>query len=767
MIRCGIWYAPPSERGGVGKRVQALLYARVSTDMQVEGGKSIATQLAEMREYAQHRGWEVIAEFVDPGYSGTTMERPGLQALLAAIEHHAGDVVLVHDLSRLSRRLFDTFALFETFGQHRIGFASVNDPDFDFASPTSRLFLTLIAALNQYYVDLLKMHTKKSKRERAREGLYNASIAPYGYQHTGDADTPPVIVAEEEVVVQHIFERYATGKYSYLDIADWLTDAGYRTRAGRNFSKDTLADMLRNPFYKGIISYRQGQHGQDSGEEFPGKHTPIINKELWEMCRQIREQRRSEPRTYQPAYRVYLLNGLVTCDVCGRKLRAQGSRTGNYYREVSNWRGFTDCPCAGRGALMERVDAQVAAIFRQLELPEDWQTELQTLLEEDEDVETLNHRRARLIEERKRLKRMQVKGEFEEDLEVYSQEMARIARQLAELPAPGDLEGLENAAQMLSQLSAVWDEATLIERRDLLRIALREVKVDVPQARLVTLEPYPIFVPLFRRIPFLREIAFGVFSPHWPPEISHTFTHIDTLPVLKVIPQPEHAPVWPFVPRFPPKLLGKRITPILSQWLKARRAAQLPFDAVVELSHPHMPSLRTGPRKWPEVQLRQVQHWQDLPQHAAAFLWTPFAVQAVADLPSLLAAVRDSVITGGTWACVDWLPHAMPGHWLYHYFPEAWEMTCQHAWDASRLYNLILQAGFTVKLVRRTFYQAVTLEVAYWCAQQREHIATLARLPDQVYVARLETLAEAVERDGPQMLVGSEYCLMDITAQRG
>ena len=59
-------------------------YARVSTDMQAEEGKSIAAQQAEMREFAAARGWKIVAEFVDPGYTGQEMERPGLQALLEA-----------------------------------------------------------------------------------------------------------------------------------------------------------------------------------------------------------------------------------------------------------------------------------------------------------------------------------------------------------------------------------------------------------------------------------------------------------------------------------------------------------------------------------------------------------------------------------------------------------------------------------------------------------------------------------------------------------
>jgi len=179
--------------------VRAALYARVSLEIQAEQGHSIAAQLTEMRQYAAGRGWEVVAEFVDAGYTGTDMHRPGLQALCEAVRHHECDVVLVHELSRLSRRQYDTFELFELFGKHNVGFASVKDPDFDLSSATNRLFLAIIAALNQYYVDLLKMHTQKGKHQRIRDGLYNASIPPYGYRHMGDSRTPPEIVRESPI----------------------------------------------------------------------------------------------------------------------------------------------------------------------------------------------------------------------------------------------------------------------------------------------------------------------------------------------------------------------------------------------------------------------------------------------------------------------------------------------------------------------------------------------------------------------------------------
>ena len=276
----------------MSEKKRVATYARVSLRIQREEGKSLDAQKAEMHEFAEARGWEVVAEFVDAGKTGTNTDRSGLQALLKAAEEGAFDVLLVHDLSRLSRSLSDTLELFKDLGEMDVGFASVNDPDFDFSNATGRLILSIMAALNQYYVDMLKMHTAKSKRERARRGLYNASITPYGYRHVGDADTPPEIVEEEANAVRKLFERYATGKHSYIDLADWISDAGYRTRAGRRFSKATVGKLLRNPFYKGSVVYKQGQQSQDVGEIYNGQHEAIVSEEVWENVQKMREQMR-------------------------------------------------------------------------------------------------------------------------------------------------------------------------------------------------------------------------------------------------------------------------------------------------------------------------------------------------------------------------------------------------------------------------------------------------------------------------------------------
>ena len=93
-------------------------------------------------------------------------------------------------------------------------------------------------------------------------------------------------------MVQGMFKRYAAGEHSYTDLVDWLNEAGCRTRAGRRFSKATVGKLLRNPFYKGSVVYKQGQQSQDVGEIYNGQHEAIVSEEVWENVQKMREQMR-------------------------------------------------------------------------------------------------------------------------------------------------------------------------------------------------------------------------------------------------------------------------------------------------------------------------------------------------------------------------------------------------------------------------------------------------------------------------------------------
>jgi site-specific DNA recombinase len=107
----------PSANGHGLKRsvLWAILYARVSTDEQARSGYSLAQQLEALREYAAREGYEVLEEVVDPGQSGASFERPGLDRVRDLVAAGGVAVVLAQDRDRFSREPAYTYLLRSEF----------------------------------------------------------------------------------------------------------------------------------------------------------------------------------------------------------------------------------------------------------------------------------------------------------------------------------------------------------------------------------------------------------------------------------------------------------------------------------------------------------------------------------------------------------------------------------------------------------------------------------------------------------------------------
>ncbi len=291
-----------------------------------------------------------------------------------------------------------------------------------------------------------------------------------------------MVAPAEAEAVRFMFERYVTGRFSFAEIADMVNDRGWRTRAGRRFSKDTVTDMLRNPFYAGKVIYKAGQRARASAR-----------------CSRVSMRRSSRRKCGTPACacasaistargilntvsRPYLLSQLARCHLCGRDLRAQASDTGGYYREMSYDRGYDDCPNARLGTRIEPLHTQIGVILRLLQLPPDWQAELAQMIGEGDEVATLANQRDRLKAERRRLLEGFVRGDFAENEDIYRRELERLRRELEGLPGEEDLEQVKQAAELLDSLSEVWDDAEVGDRRDLTQLMLARRASTWPRA---------------------------------------------------------------------------------------------------------------------------------------------------------------------------------------------------------------------------------------------------------------------------------------------
>jgi DNA invertase Pin-like site-specific DNA recombinase len=143
--------------------MRVAVYARVSTC----NGQSPEMQLAELREYASRRGWEILGEYVDHGFSGATQSRPELNRLMADAHTRKFDVVLCWKVDRFGRSLRHLVNALADLDSYGVAFVSLRD-NLDLSTPSGRLMFQIIGAMSEFERSLIQ--------ERVRAGLRNAIL---------------------------------------------------------------------------------------------------------------------------------------------------------------------------------------------------------------------------------------------------------------------------------------------------------------------------------------------------------------------------------------------------------------------------------------------------------------------------------------------------------------------------------------------------------------------------------------------------------------
>jgi DNA invertase Pin-like site-specific DNA recombinase len=140
--------------------MKVALYARVSTDAQ-----DPEVQLVALRAHVAHRGWEIVEEFTDRGFSGTKERRPALDRLMRAAWDRQFHAVLVWRFDRFARSVKHLVTALESFRSMKVDFISLQE-QFDTAMPIGQAMFTIIGAMAQLERDII--------RERVTAGLERA-----------------------------------------------------------------------------------------------------------------------------------------------------------------------------------------------------------------------------------------------------------------------------------------------------------------------------------------------------------------------------------------------------------------------------------------------------------------------------------------------------------------------------------------------------------------------------------------------------------------
>jgi site-specific DNA recombinase len=204
----------PSTNGhGLKKAVLwAILYARVSTDEQARSGYSLAQQLEALREYAAREGYEVLEEVVDPGQSGASLERPGMDRVRDLVAAGGVSVVLAQDRDRIAREPAYHYLLRREFEEHGTKIRALNDRGDD--TPEGELTDGILDQLGKYERAKISERSRRGKLQKAREGKVMAGHrVKYGFKLNAARDG--LLVDEEKMaVVRRIFRMVGSEGYT-------------------------------------------------------------------------------------------------------------------------------------------------------------------------------------------------------------------------------------------------------------------------------------------------------------------------------------------------------------------------------------------------------------------------------------------------------------------------------------------------------------------------------------------------------------------------
>ncbi len=323
------------------------LYTRKSTEDDDHQIMSIEAQLFELREYAHRENLEILEEFTE----AKSAKKPGREKfaeLMEKIESNDGVGILAWHPDRLARNSIDGGKIIYLVDTKKI--VSLRFPTFWFEPTPQGLFMLQVAfGQSKYYTDNLSENINRGFRQKIRRGEW-LTKAPFGYINNFKTRNIEPHPFQSKVVVR-AFEEFATGKYTYESLADFMAELGVETKNRTPLGKASIWRMLSNRAYLGLTKHKD--------EYFEGSFAPILSPEIFDAVQKVLK-RKARPRKSKKQLK-FPLTGILTCGNCGCAITACnviGSH-GNKFRYYRCTRKKGKCL---QGSLQEK---QLAGQFKQ------------------------------------------------------------------------------------------------------------------------------------------------------------------------------------------------------------------------------------------------------------------------------------------------------------------------------------------------------------------------------------------------------------------
>lgn len=346
------------------------VYARYSSDLQNES--SIDDQARRACEAVARVGGDPAKAIIFPDFalSGTSMERPGLEKLLRAVDEGRIDIILTEDVSRISRDMGDAANIFKRLQFAGVPLIGLSD-GIDTSGKQGKLTYAFKSMMAEWYIDELRERTLRGLEGRALAGYATGGL-PFGFKTMAVTDERGRVVHEiaidpdAAVLVRRIFGLYLDGK-SLSQIAKLLNREHVPSpRSGSKHKRmgwgaSTIRAMLYNEKYAGVWRFKEREWVKVPGtnKRRPKDRAPedvitvqrpelrIVHKDLWDAVRaKLAATKKQYTKNGKQSVRNrgnYVLSGVLVCDECGTTLTVYGGSTHRYYK-CGTHRSKGTCP---------------------------------------------------------------------------------------------------------------------------------------------------------------------------------------------------------------------------------------------------------------------------------------------------------------------------------------------------------------------------------------------------------------------------------------
>ena len=312
--------------------MDVVLYLRYSSDRQTE--QSIEGQRHVCEKYCADMGYTIVGEYADRALSASkdTDKRVEFQRMIADSEKKQWQAIVVYKLDRFARNRYDSATYKAKLKKNGVKVISATEAISD--NPEGIILESVLEGMAEFYSKELAQKITRGMHESALKGNSCGGQISLGYKIE---NKKLVIDPKTAPIVRQAFEMYANG-HTVTEICKVFNAAGYRTKSGSEFNKNSFHSMFRNRKYIGLYKFME--------VEIEDGVPAIVDKETFEKVQAILNRKAQAPARGK-AITDYILSGKVFCGHCNKLMigTASTSHTGRkyFYYTCSGQRGHNGC----------------------------------------------------------------------------------------------------------------------------------------------------------------------------------------------------------------------------------------------------------------------------------------------------------------------------------------------------------------------------------------------------------------------------------------